>query len=108
MIIVNGTLEPKIKQAGGIDPDTGYAAKPTAEQWGRPIPCQIVAQSFDRMAVTRQGEHVTAATYAVYIDMQPFSYEQVRLTGRQGHQLGEFSVTHTEPLEAVGQLRLWV
>lgn len=108
MIIVNGTIEPKIKQAGGIDPTTGYALPPAAERWGRPIPCQIVPQSFNRLAVTRQGEHVTAASYAVLVETQPPDTEQVRLKDAHGKVLGEFSIRYTEPLEAVGQLRLWV
>lgn len=104
MIIQNGTIEVKTKTGGGIDPQTGFPVK-GEEQWGEPIPCQLLPNRNDRLGRTN-GEHFTVASYVVLIDEQPFDAEQVRLRTLDGQDLGEFSLMCAEPLEAVCQIRL--
>lgn len=107
MIIENGTIEVKVKTAGGIDIETGHPRKSSNASWGAPIPCQWLPNSHNKQGRI-QGEHFTIATYEVLIEEQPFEGEQVRLKDRAGKQLGEFPVISVEPLEAVCQLRILV
>ena len=107
MIIENGKIEPKCKSGGGIDPNTGYAIKPTAT-WGNPIPCQYFANALNKLAETMQGSNYTAQSYTILIEQQPFSAEQIRLTDRNGNVVGEFSIIQAEPLDAVCQIRIIV
>lgn len=107
MIIPNGTIEIKTKTGGGINPETGYANKPDNVSWGDPIPCQFLANKYDKLGKVN-GEHFTVAQYSVYIEEQPFEAEQVRLKDRKGKVLGEFSVIDIEPLEAVCELRILI
>lgn len=107
MIIVNGTIEPKIKTGGGIDFETGYS-KPASFSWGTPIPCQYSAVTYDRLA-RLNGEHVTEAGYTILTDeLLPAGIEQIRLKGLSGDEVGEFSIKQVEPLDAVCQLRITV
>lgn len=107
MIIANGTIEPKVKTGGGIDPATGYPVKPEVS-WGDPIPCQFVPNTHNKLGTTKDGEHFTVATYVIYIEEQPFHAEQIRLTGRGGTVIGEFSVKQIEPLDAVCEVLIIV
>ncbi len=107
MIIANGTIEPKVKTGGGLDPETGYPVRPEAS-WGDPIPCQFVPVTHDKLGTTKGGEHFTEAAYTILIEEQPFHAEQVRLTGRGGTVVGEFSVRRIEPLDAVCEVRITV
>lgn len=108
MIIPNGAIQIKRKTSGGgIDPETGYAARPTSVDWDLPIPCQYVVNKYNALA-TSNNEHITSASYAVLIDEQPFDGKQVRLTDSEGNVLGEFSITQIEPLRAVCQIRIWL
>ena len=106
MIIANGTIEPKQKTAGGIDPETGHPKK-SESSWGDPIPCQYYANTYSNLGIAN-GEHFTRAQYVVLIEEQPFTAQQLRLKDREGNTVGEFSVIHTEPLEAVCELRLLI
>lgn len=107
MIIQNGAIQVKRKTVSGIDPETGYAWKPSAVDWGQPIPCQYLVNSYDTLA-TVNNEHVTLASYQVLIDEQPFDGQQVRLTDSEGKVLGDFSIIQIEPLRAVCEIRLWI
>lgn len=108
MIIPNGTIQIKRKAGGGgIDPETGYAKRPASVDWSKPIPCQYVVNKYNALA-TSNSEHVTLASYQVLIDEQPFDGQQVRLSDSKGKVLGEFSIIHIEPLEAVCEIRLWL
>lgn len=126
MIIANGTIEVKLKTAGGIDPATGYpvastgpvtqqvsggtqqpAATPPA--WGTPIPCQWSAVTKDNLGRTVSG-NFTLASYSVLIEQDgtPFTAEQVRLKDTGGNAVGEFSVISAEPLDAVCETRILI
>lgn len=107
MIIQNGTIQIKRKTVSGIDPETGYARKPSAVDWDQPIPCQYLVNSYNALAIVN-NEHVTAATYQVLIDEQPFDGQQVRLMDSEGKVLGDFSIKQIEPLRAVCEIRLWI
>jgi len=109
MIIQNGTIELKQKTVAQqpIDPVTGHAVKPTDSGWGNPIPCQYVPVTYNQLRRVN-GEPATEAKYQVYIEEQPFEGEQIRLKDRAGNEIGEFSVIHCEPLEAVCELRIWI
>lgn len=106
MIIENGTIEPKTKSGGGIDPTTGYPL-PTTAGWGEAIPCQYYANAYNNLREVN-GEHYTLASYTILIEQQPFTSEQLRLKDRQGNVVGEFSVIQAEPLDAVCQIRIIV
>lgn len=107
MIIQNGTIEAKEKTGGGIDPETGYAKKPTIS-WSEPIPCQYTANKYNKLGVVN-GEHFTVANYQILIEQRPFcGVEQVRLKDLAGNEIGEFSIMQVEPLDAVCELRILV
>lgn len=107
MIIQNGTIEFKVKTAGGMDSD-GYPIAATAE-WCEPIPCQWLPNSSNLLARVL-GERFEQAAYEVLLEEQPLpDSEQVRLTDSDGESLGEFSLrSRPERLEAVGQIRLMI
>lgn len=108
MIIPNGTIQVKRKKGdGGVNPDTGYAVRPSAAEWDTPIPCQYIAEKYNALALS-DGEHVTAAEYTVLIDEQPFDGRQVRLADRGGTVLGEYSIIRVQPLEAVCEIKIWI
>lgn len=108
MIIPNGTIELKRKQAGGIDPETGHAVKPSSVNWGDPIPCQYFANKYDNLGHV-SGEHFKIAKYTVLIEEQTLEdSEQLRLKDRAGDVVGEFSIIQVEPLEAVCEIRIWI
>lgn len=108
MIIENGTIEIKHKQAGGIDLETGHPIHSSNVTYGSPIPCQYIINRYNALAMS-QGEHVTLASYQVLIDEQPFDdAEQIRLTDKSGKVVGEFSIIKIEPLEAVCEIRIWI
>lgn len=107
MIIANGTIEPKIKTGGGIDPETGHPRRPEAS-WGDPVPCQFVPGAHDKLGMTKDGERFTLAAYVIFIEEQPFHAGQIRLKGRGGTVIGEFSVRQIEPLDAVCEVRITV
>ncbi len=108
MIIANGTIQVKTKQAGGIDPETGHPIKSSAASLGEPIPCQYIVNKYNALGLS-QGEHATLASYQVLIDEQPFDAEQIRLTdSKTGKVIGDFSIIWVEPLEAVCEIRIWI
>ena len=108
MIIANGTIQVKRKQAGGIDPDTGHPIKPSSVSFGKLIPCQYVVNKFNALGFSN-GEHATIASYQVLIDEQPFEADQVRLTdGKTGKVIGDFSIIWVEILQAVCEIRIWI
>lgn len=106
MIIENGTIEPKVINAGGIDPETGYPAK-ASTSWGEPVPCQYIPNSVNNLGRVN-GEHFTTARYTVLIEEQPFEAGIVRLNDREGKVIGEFPVISAEPLEAVCEIRILI
>lgn len=108
MIIPNGTIEIKQKTCGGIDPETGYPKRSSDVVWGEPIPCQTLTNKYNALALSKEGNPIISASYAVLIDEQPFVGEQVRLKDRQGKVIGEFSIIQIEPLEAVCEIRIWI
>lgn len=107
MIIQNGTIQIKQKQAGGIDPETGHPIRSTSVSYGEPIPCQYIANSYNALGQSK-GEHVTIASYQVLIDTRDFEAEQIRLTDKTGKIIGDFSVIWIEPLDAVCEIRIWI
>ena len=108
MIIPNGTIEIKQKTCGGIDPETGYPKRSSDVVWGEPIPCQTLTNKYNSLALSKEGNPIISASYAVLIDEQPFEGEQVRLKDRQGKVIGEFSIIQIETLEAVCEIRIWI
>lgn len=108
MIIANGTIEAKTKTAGGINPSTGYPEPNTGEGWGNPVPCQWRAVSSDNLGRTVSGNFVLAS-YSVLVERgrTPFAAEQARLKDADGNVVSDtLSVISTEPLDAVGQIRI--
>jgi hypothetical protein len=107
MIIVNGTIEYKAKDGGGIGPTTGYPITATSE-WCDPIPCQYVPTE-DRQARSA-GEAMTRRHFAIFLeDYQRCTIcanEQIRLRNECGCVIGEFSVISVTPLLAVDETRI--
>lgn len=106
MIIPNGTIRFKAKSASGIDPETGYAQKPTST-WGEPIPCQYVANSYNRLARV-MSEASTQQSYEILIEEQAIPSEQLKLEDERTGEVGEFSIRQVEPLNAVCEMRILV
>lgn len=107
MIIPNGTIEIKHKVVGGIDPLTGYPTKALSATWGAPIPCQYKANTRNDLGRIN-GERFTLASYAILIEGQDLEATQLRLSNAQGKVIGEYTIISTEPLQAVGQIRILV
>lgn len=109
MIIQNGTIEAKIKQAGGITPETGFPVKSTGEAFMPAIPCQYTANQYNQLGRTN-GERFTVAAYTILIEQQrtPFTAEQIRLKDMDGNIVGDFSVMSIEPIDAVCQMKILV
>lgn len=104
MIIENGFIQVKKKTSGGIDPETGHPVQSSDVSWGKPIPCQFYANSYNNVASVN-GEPVKRASFTILIEWQPFNAERIRLS--EWHKtIGEYSVISAEPLEAVGQIRI--
>lgn len=109
MIIENGSLRVKVKTGGGIDPVTHNPVK-AVETWSDPMPCQWSVNKRDNLGVFN-GEHFAVASYIVLIDQilkPPFKGQQVELVSLNFGSLGQFSIISTEPLDAVGQIRILV
>jgi hypothetical protein len=104
MVIVNGTIQAKIKTGGGLDAD-GYPIKPDAS-WSQPIPCRVTTNNLNNLG-KHNGNTFVIASYEVLIESQPFESERVKLT-QLGRDLGEFSVLSAECLESVGILKIVV
>lgn len=109
MIIPNATIQAKIKTGGGIDPATGYARRPDPVTWGRPVPCQVVPITDNRLAVSAVGDPVTRASYQIFLDGTTWDEAQVRLTKTApGGINGEFSVIRVSVLQAVNEVCVYV
>lgn len=108
MIIKNGTIEVKCKDAGGIDKVTGFPLANTNVEWGKPIPCQWQANKYNNLGKS-EGGNFTVAHYSILIESERvFTAEQIRLKDNYGNVLGEFSVIEVETLQAMCQLRITV
>ncbi len=108
MIIENGTIETKVKSAGGVDPATGYPIPNAGEGWGWPIPCQWRAVTRDNLGRTVSG-NFTLASYSVLVEQGPATFDDrvVRLKDADGNVVSDtLSVISAEPLDAVGQVRI--
>lgn len=90
MIIENGTLQ----------------IQRTKTDWGEPILCQIRTNKLDNLGKSN-GNSFTAASYVILIEMQPFDAKAIRLM-REDICLGEFPIISTEPLPAVGIIKILV
>lgn len=108
MIIQNGNIEFKQKNAGGIDPATGYPQKPSAK-WGELIPCQYVPRQIS-LQTRSGGNAICTSSYEVYLAM-PLPNEvteQIRLTDLSGNLIGEYSLLAKEELIAVQEIKFTV
>ncbi len=110
MIIQNGYISVKNKQAGGIDPATGFPVKSAGVAYMPAIPCQYTANSYSNLGRTQSGERFTVATYTILIEQQkkPFTAEQIRLQDMDKQLVGDFSVISIEPIEAVCEVKILV
>ncbi len=105
MIIVNGEICAKVKTGGGLD-ENGNPIRPS-ESWEAPIPCHIRSNTYNNKGKAN-GNTFTVASYEVLIESQPFVAERVKLTDRNGKDLGEFSVMEIEYLDAVDTVKITV
>lgn len=107
MIIQNGTIKFKTKSATGIDLETGYPKKPTADSWGSLIPCQYAKNKYNNLGMV-QGEHFNVAQYSILIEEQGVPSEQIMLSDMSGNEIGKFSIMNHELLEAVCEIKILV
>lgn len=108
MIIENGTIEVKYKSAGGIDKTTGFPVPSGNVEWGKPIPCQWLANKYSNLGKS-EGGNFTVAHYSILIESErEFTAEQIRLKDNYGNVLGEFSIIEVETLQAMCQMRITV
>ena len=104
MTFENGTIKAKIKTGGGFDSDN-YPIE-TSESWSDPIPCHIKVNRKNNLG-KQNGNAFTIASYEVYVEMQPFEAERIKIS-KYSKDLGEFSVLWTECLENVGSVKIVV
>lgn len=110
MIIQNGYISAKSKQAGGIDPATGFPVKSAGVAYMPAIPCQYYANSYNNLGRTANNERFTVATYTILIEQQPapFTAEQIRLQDMNKQLVGNFSVISIENIDAVCEVKILV
>lgn len=106
MIIQNGLVSVIEKTSGRID-ENGNPIE-AVSTLGTPIPCYIRQLKYDYRARTTNGNNYISASYEVLIELQKFEYEHVHLKYRNGKDLGEFSVIHTQDLAAVNATQILV
>lgn len=96
MIIANGTIEFANDVAGEV-----YTYFPA-------IACQYYPRKLDFLALSKQSEPYTQESYVVLIDdvRRTLPSNIVRLRDRRGQEVGVFSITSTEDLEAVNQIKI--
>jgi hypothetical protein len=104
MTFENGMIQTKMKTGGGFD-SNDYPIE-SSESWSEPIPCHIKVNRKNNLG-KQNGNAFTIASYEVFIELQPFESERVKLT-EHGQDLGEFSVLWTECLDAVCALKIVV
>ncbi|MCL1932843.1 MAG: hypothetical protein FWF53_03375 [Candidatus Azobacteroides sp.] len=104
MVIINGTIQAKVKTGGGLD-ENGNPARPS-ETFGEPIPARVITNNKNNLG-KQDGNTFIAASYEILIEPQTFEAERVRLT-RFGRDMGEFSVMSAEYLETVGSVKIIV
>lgn len=105
MIFANGYIEVKMEAGGGLDEDGNPV--PTEFTWGDKIPCRYTPNRNSLLGKTN-GNSFIVAMYVILIERQPFTGEQLRLTGVNGEDLGEFSILWVETLDAVDALKITV
>jgi hypothetical protein len=107
MIIKNGTIEVITNSGGGIDETTGLNTE-SSVAYGQPIDCQFKANKFSFKGKSN-GSNFTVAQYEIYIDCcDAFTGEKLRIKDAKGLTVGEFQIISFEPLDAVGQIRIYV
>ncbi len=107
MTIENGHIRYVHSSGGGIDGTTGYAV-PVTEERGQAIPCQFYARKANALA-RDNGEAVTEAGWYILTEENSVAKsERLALFGRDGSEIGVFSVISSEPLEAVGMDKITV
>lgn len=107
MIIANGTIEIKIKSAGGINPETGYPVA-SVSSWGEAIPCQYIPTKANLLARSVQGDNYVETHYTILISQSDkINAEQIRLSDKS-HVIGEYSIISIEQLDAVLQTKITV
>lgn len=107
MIIANGKIAVKQKEAGGIDPITGHAVPSVVIGYSEQRACQIVTTAQNKQA-RHEGEAIETVSYNVFLDSEPLEGEQVRLWDEAGRVIGDFAVQWQEELKAVRQWRLYI
>lgn len=108
MIIQNGTIEFVTLSGGGLDSTTGHPLA-TTKEYGCEIPCQYVPAS-QSLRQRENGEAVTRLSWVIFIESnwQCIATERIRLKGRCGRTIGEYSIIQIEPLDAVCEYRITV
>lgn len=107
MIIQNGTIEAIVHDGGGLD-ENGYP-EPSKKVYGKPVPCQYEATSYDRLAKSN-GEPHTSQGYWILIEMiEPMDdVQRLRLKDSRGKLVGEFDVRQCIPYPSVCQMKILV
>lgn len=101
----NGTIQYKVKTGGGLD-GAGDPI-PVAESWSDPIRCLIIPGQ-GQIRKYEDGQ-MTAASYEIHIELQPFNHTGIRLT-QNGNDLGEFQVIpqNIQRMEVSGRVKIKV
>lgn len=106
MLIPNGTISIKTKTGGELD-ERGKPVRPSSIDWGDTIICRFRANKYSNRGKVN-GNTFTVASYEILIESQPFTAERVKLSDKNGKDLGEFSVIEIEHLDAVGIVKITV
>lgn len=106
MILDNGTLQVQTTTGGGL---VGGIPQEATLQWGDPIPCHIVANTYNQRG-TFKDTTFTQSSYTVWFDygLHIFNAKRVRLISGKGEQLGEFEVQSIEHADWVGRTKIMV
>ena len=106
MILDNGTLQVQTTTGGGL---VGGIPQEATLQWGDPIPCHIVANTYNQRG-TFKDSTFTQSSYTVWFDygLHIFNAKRVRLISGKGEQLGEFEVQSIEHADLVERTKIMV
>jgi hypothetical protein len=105
MILVNGFVYGLLDSGAGLDQKGDPAPLPS--QWSEPEPANIKENTRSTEG-TYDGGNFTVARYTVFIDGLGFPYSRVRLTDKQGEELGEFDVQSAQKLTFVNRTKITV
>ena len=107
MITENGSIKFKQKGQHELDKETGHFVKCACAEWGKAIPCQYEATSYNNLAKSETSPY-TDKHYNILVELQYLKGEQIALFDANKNLIGEFSIIQIKELCAVNEIQITV